>query len=102
MILPDYFHYILDYILKSEVLINIAFCRIIKPCHNFTSMDKNNYNQCFQYLLTWNYERLIYRAKSMNQSKQSEYAEDILKRLNEGEDIESFKTMCRDFHKSVV
>lgn len=95
--LYDYVKFVMDYILKNKVLLEIAIYKIMIPCSNYTEQSTLCNSDCWQFILQWQYDRLSqisYNITSSNLGKKQK-AVQLLNRIEEYS-LEEFKSVCRE------
>lgn len=98
-VLYDYFQYVMDYILREEVLTKLMFQYIFQECN---CPEKKENGNCLNMILDWQYKRLIKMKTDILQINSNavikEAAKKLLDKLNGYPGFEGFRLTCRRIH----
>lgn len=96
-ILYDYFQYVMDYILREDVLINLMFQYILQKCN---CPEKKNNKNCLNTILDWQYKRLVQLETELLQIHSNDHiqasAGELLRKLEKYQKFEGFKIRCKE------
>lgn len=101
-VLYDYFQYIMDYILRNDVLTKLMFQFIFQEC---SCSEKKENGNCLNMILDWQYKRLV-KLKTdvllINSSiKIKEAAKNLLDKLNDYPRFDGFRITCKRIHNAI-
>ncbi len=101
-ILYNYFQYVMDYILREDVLINLMFQNILQECN---CPEKKNNKNCLNIILDWQYKRLVQLETEILQIHSNDYiqasAGELLRKLENYQKFEGFKIRCKEIKEKI-
>lgn len=95
-----HFQYIVDYILKSDILMDITIKQILFPCKKYTEKEETKYEDCLHEILDWKYENIHEMATNISrvtEGKRSK-ASSLLKDFDKYDEFCTLKLRCREYH----
>lgn len=100
-VLYDYFEFIMDYILRDDILTKLMFQYVFQEC---SCPEKKENGNCLNMILDWQYKRLVKLKTDLlliNSSvKIKEAAKNLLDKLNGYPRFERFRMTCKKIHSA--
>ncbi len=101
-VLYDYFQYVMDYILREDILIKLMFQYIFQGC---SCPGEKEYGNCLNMILDWQYKRLVKLKTDILMINSSvaikEAAKNLLDKLNGYSEFEEFRMICKRIHNAI-